>query len=94
MIKRFQLGGKKYRVEYAKGNATGNLGMAYGPCCRIVVQTQWDGKKVPEDSQEQTLYHELIHCVFHEIGREDLAGDEQLVQSAAVLLHQFARTAK
>ena len=94
MIKSFSLGGKKYRVELCKDKNTTYLGKAFSPINKVVVWDNWQGDKVPEDSMEQTLFHEVIHCAFAEIGRNDLSENEQLVQSLAVLLHQFYRTAK
>lgn len=94
MIKRFQLGAKKYRVRYLNTNPTTNLGNALAPVCTIDIQKHWDGRDVPALSQEQTLFHEATHCILSEIGREDLSNDESFVQSFSMLFHQFIRTAK
>jgi len=65
------------------------LGRALSPVNTIQIQQKWEGKEIPKDSMEQTLYHELMHCIFTEIGRDDLSMDEILVQSVALLVHQF-----
>ena len=93
MFKSFSLGGKRYKVVKERHNTT-NLGSALSPVNQIVVQELWEGRQVPEESQEQNAIHEVIHCIFHEIGRSDLSDDEQLVQSIALLMHQFFRTMK
>jgi len=93
MIKSFQLAGKKYRVKHGTTD-TDCVGMCNVSLCEIVIRDMFDGKKIPEDSKEQTLYHEVVHAIFQEIGRDDLYKDETLVQSFSLLLHQFAKTAK
>jgi len=90
MIKRFQLGGKKYKVNLVSHD-TSNLGRSLSPLGIVEIQTLWDGKPVPEDAMEITLYHEVVHCILDELGRGDLQ-DEGLVQQLALLFHQFIKT--
>ena len=93
MIKSFALGAKKYRVVKKNHNST-NLGRALSPLGKIEIQTLYDGEEIPDDSQMQTLVHEVVHCIFDDVGRVDLNSDEGLVQSVALLFHQFMETAK
>ena len=88
---KFQLGAKNYTVELADQSTT-NLGRSLSFLCKIEIQTTWEGREVPLDSRKQTLCHEVVHCIFDDIGRNDLAGDEALVQSFAALMHQFMET--
>lgn len=93
MIKSFQLAGKKYKVKLSSHDSD-NLGTTRSPLGEIEIQTIWKGKKVPEDSQEQTFYHELVHCILDDIGQVELSCDEVFVQNFGKLLHQFILTKK
>ena len=93
MLKTFQLGAKNYKVKQIEHD-TYNLGRSFVPLCLIQIQNLWEGKEVPEISKEQTLFHEVVHCILGEMGRNDLSDDENFVQSFAVLMHQFFRTMK
>lgn len=93
MIKTFYLGAKKYTVEITKGNRTSNQGIALAPMGKIVVHDSWDGQEVPEDSMEQVFFHELVHCIFTDAGRDDLSTEEAFVQNVGALMHQFFKTA-
>lgn len=46
------------------------------------------GRRFPRSTQEETYMHELMHCVLHFAGRNDLMMDEGLVTPCALLLHQ------
>jgi len=91
MITGFMLAAKPYEVEYTEHDSD-NLGQAKNPLLKVQIQTKWAGKEVPEISQEQTLYHEVVHCILDEIGRSGLNSDEEFVQSFSNLMHQFVKT--
>jgi len=93
MITEFMLAAKPYKVEYTEHDSD-NLGIAKNPLLKIQIQTKWSGQSVPEMSQEQTLYHEVVHCILDEIGRSDLNSDEGFVQSFSSMMHQFVKTKK
>ena len=49
------------------------------------------------DSQqmiEQTLYHEVVHCILDSLDETELSGNEEFVQKFALLLYQFEQTKK
>ena len=95
MIKSFRLGARKYRVHVVEHDADIDyIGLARPATGEIEILASYQGRLIPEDAQEQTLYHEVVHCIFEEIGRRDLFEDETLVQSFAALLHQFERSKK
>ena len=91
MIKSFKIGGKEFKVVQQDHDSS-NLGKSQSPIGEIHVQSKWEGKEVPADSMEQTMYHEVVHCILTEIGRDDLSSDECFVQSFSLLLHQFEKT--
>lgn len=45
-------------------------------------------KDMPEEMQQQTLIHEMLHGMLVMIGQSELAQDEQLVQSLAMAINQ------
>ena len=90
MIKGFKLGSRKFKVNTVSHD-TENLGRALSPAGIIEIQSVWNGKPLPTDAMEITLFHEVIHCIFDELGRSDLQ-DESLVQPLALLFHQFIKT--
>lgn len=93
MIKTFYLGAQKFTVKVVSDNGS-NLGRAYTPLGLIEVQKNWEGRKIPVDSQKQTLCHEVVHVMLDTIGRNELSEDEVFVQSLGCLLHQFIETKK
>ena len=89
MIKSFKLGGLKYTVEQVSTIDDSCLGVYYSASKHIKVTTQLNGRIIPEDAQEQTLYHEVVHAILDELGRADLSEDENFVQSFSLMIHQF-----
>jgi len=48
----------------------------------------------PIDDVENTYFHELLHAIFHMMGRHELFRDEELIHVMAGLLHQSFKTAR
>lgn len=92
MIKKFSLGGKKYKVKIVNSIDDTGLGRAYSYLNKIKISKNWNGMPIPKSSMEQTFYHELVHAILDEIGEKDLSGNETFVQSFSLLLHQFEKT--
>lgn len=89
----FSLGGMTYRVE---GVEEMGHGAEYG-CMdpgvnKIYLSETWHGKSVSPERKEEVFFHELTHAVLDAMGKEDLNGDEEFVDSFAVLLHQALKT--
>ena len=89
--KRFKLGGRMVNVSEVETLAE-RLGHANAPLGIIEIEKKFNGEIMPMDQKQQTFFHELMHCIFYEVGRNDLADDETLVQCIAVMLHQFHMT--
>jgi len=95
VIKSFKLAGRTFTVETVDALHSDALGRAISDLNKILIYTKWQsGDPVPESTQEQTLLHEVLHCIFEVLGRDDLSQDETLVQSVSLLLHQYRETAK
>lgn len=92
-IRRFQLGAKNYTVKY-KLEDDDYMGLAKPVDCEIVLCEHVGGDKIIDSQLEQTFFHELVHCILFDIGKRDESDDESFVQSFALLLHQFWRTAR
>ena len=88
-VKEFKLGEKTYKVEYVESIDDTGLGRSTACIGNIKIAKKFYGNEIPEDSMEQTLWHEVLHVVFDELGMYDHSKNEQLLQSLAILLHQF-----
>jgi hypothetical protein len=93
MIKSFKLGGKTFKVKEVDHD-TENLGRSNSPLLEIQIQRIWNGKEIPNSSKEQTLIHEVVHCILDELGHLDLNRDEVFVQSFSSMLYQFMQSSK
>jgi len=51
-------------------------------------------KNLNIEQQEQVYLHELMHCVFTNLGYDNLSDDEILVDTIAKALHQVLKTSK
>jgi hypothetical protein len=91
--KQFDLGGKTFDVKLVD-TGKDRLGYSNAPCNLIEIEEHFAGIDIPNSQRFQILLHEFFHCLFFEIGRNDLADDETLVQTLAVLMHQFMRSCK
>lgn len=58
----------------------------------ILADTDVRGGTLPDDTIEQTFWHEAIHQVFWKAGHADLAKDENLINRVASLVHQIIVT--
>ena len=93
MIKKFTIGSRDYRVEILDGIKNNTcLGIVHNPIGLIQLAKLYKGKKIPKDSIEQTLYHEVTHAILDELGYHKLSKDEKFVQGFSLLLHQFEKT--
>jgi len=89
--KSFELGGQTINIllreDMSKVDAHG---MARYDDCEI----WFDSKIKPNDLKAITFYHELMHFIFHTLGKEDMKNDEGLVDSIGNLLWQAHKTAR
>ncbi len=90
--KSFQLGGMtiKVKIDPTLRTTCNALGMAQYDRAQMLL----DVGEYPEDVQWITFYHELMHFIFHTMGRDDLRSDETLVDSVGNLLWQAHKTMK
>ena len=50
--------------------------------------------KQPKQLQEQTFWHEFMHCTLDHLGYKDLDENEQFVDQMAQCLYQLQKTRK
>lgn len=60
-----------------------HFGMIDYAKCKIIIN-----KALPKKLYEEALCHEVLHGMLVHIGRDDLSGDEQFVQSLANAINQ------
>lgn len=92
MVTDFKLGYRDYTVQYVEDIDDNGLGRTYSMLGIIKLATSWNGRFLPEDSVEQTLYHEVVHAILDELGYKELSDDETFVQGFSLLLQQFENT--
>lgn len=87
----FELGGQTINISLKKDmSKTDAHGLARYDDCEI----WFDDNIKPNDLKAITFYHELMHFVFHTLGKDDLKSDEGLVDSVGNLLWQAHKTMK
>lgn len=64
------------------------------PSCIITLAKTLSGEDINPSQVQVSFYHELAHTIFHNIGRNDLAEDETLVQMVGQALASFINTAE
>lgn len=64
------------------------------PSCIITLAKTLSGETINQSQIQVSFYHELAHSIFHNIGRNDLAEDETLVQMVGQALASFINTAE
>lgn len=85
----FELGGQTINISLKEGLSKSDAhGLSHYDSCEI-----WFDKDLkPNDLKAITFYHELMHFVFHTLGRDDLKDNEGLVDSVGNLLWQAHKT--
>lgn len=90
--KKFTLGAIEYTVKVVPHINNRVMGDCSIVDKTILLAENSISRKTSEIGMEQTLYHEVVHSILDEIGRDDLSSDETFVQSFSLLLHQFEKT--
>lgn len=52
------------------------------------------GDLLPDDTIEQSLWHEITHQILYKMNEFELSGNETFVQTFSLLLHQAIKTLK
>lgn len=92
----FQLMGQRIEVEYNDTLTYSDdlLGQASYRHGKIYIQPAMPGHPRRQTDVEQTFFHELMHWIFHVLGRAEMAKDEELIEQVSGLLHQAFATAE
>lgn len=88
--KKFNLGGLTIDVELVDYlvKTKGAIGEAKYSEQKILIDTT----AAPEESTEQSFYHELIHYILYVMNKDDLRNNEEFVDVFAHLLYQALKT--
>ena len=84
----FRVGGQLIKVEFPQKTEDDKLG-----CCCVAegiikIAKTFNGKEQSESSQQNTFFHEVVHCILDTMGRGDLSGDEPFVNTFASFLNE------
>ena len=93
LIKEFNIFSHTVKITYLDDmEKYGCVGLYRGSECKIFVEKS--SKKCPKKTSqvELCLCHEIMHCWFESIGRDDLSEDEALVEAMGQCLLQYENT--
>ncbi len=94
--KSFTIFAHKFNVKYSDNliQREGAVGIYRHSKNEITVQNNIKGSNIMESRQEQTYFHELVHCIFDQIGEDELCNNEKLVDMFSQALHQALTSSK
>lgn len=87
----FRLFGKTIQVEFVEDLADttgGVVGRSSFQKGQLLLQSQSPSRPRPNDEQDSTFFHELVHLLLDASRRHDLSDDEDFVEIFSGLLHQ------
>ena len=90
--KGFQILGHTIKVNITDNIPEGSVGEWKGNQQTISIRPA--SKDFPKSLQEQTFWHEVMHCIFSMLSYDEYDKDEQLVDRISQCLHQIDRTKK
>ena len=90
--KSFQILGHTIKVKITDNVPENSVGEWKGN--QNVIHIRPVGDDMPESLQEQTFWHEVVHCIFSTLNYDKHDKDEQLVDLIAGCLHQIDKTKK
>lgn len=82
----------KVKINNELSDLDGNVGIF--KVVPLIIELQKSNGLHPQDGVENTFFHELLHAIFHMMGKYELYKDEELIHTMAGLLHQSFKTAK
>lgn len=90
----FKLNGVTISVGFDNRYCTDNH--CYGECDfkdnEITLCKEFEGKRLPKKTLDQTFYHELAHALFHQAGLHKQKWNEELIDKIGMLLYEYERT--
>jgi hypothetical protein len=95
--KKLKVGDKWYSVEVVEAmREKGLMGKVYYPDQKIKIglASNRTGTKFKLDHVQDTFWHEVVHAILEDMGRDALNRDEKFVTQFANLLTQAIKTAK
>ena len=82
-MKEFKLAGKTVNIEEVEtiDHEPNLLGQCSLVTLKIQLANKWKGEDVPQDSKDQTLWHEITHLILDDMCKHELSADEEFVQN-------------
>ena len=84
-----KIGGIDYVVKYEEIECAD--GIQFGSVRYDKTEIVINDVKVTKQKQDQTLMHELIHAMLHEVGLDELSNDEVVVNQIGIILYQVLK---
>lgn len=91
----FNVGGKSYKVIVDNRRAEEWFGKCYGDEGTIMLTTEREGEKYSDSFILQTLWHEILHAIAHELGLGDSKiNSEKFVNTLSIFIVEILKTLK
>lgn len=95
-MKEFKLAGKTVTIDEVDtiDHETTVLGQCSLALLKVELANKWKGEIIPNESKEQTLWHEIVHLILDDMLKYELSENEEFVQNFSNLLYQVIKTLK
>lgn len=94
MIKEFQILGHTIKVKVVKKIPGKGMHLNRGLWVPEKNLIYIESNPTNIDLMEQTLYHEISHCILDNMGYTKLSSDEKFVDLLGSMLHQMIKTSR
>ena len=93
--KELYLAGQKITIEIDNTLSYDNeLGISSNYDNKILICEKFKGDNIPDDSIDQSLWHEITQHILFKMNEFELTHNEKFVQTFSLLLHQAIKTLK
>lgn len=89
--KEFHIFGQKIKIEYTDTLSSTEELYGYYKGGELLIKVK---KDLTYDLKMQTVWHEIVHCVFDHVGLRKLSEDETIVDLVGQALYQVTKTLK
>lgn len=91
-LRSFDVSGRHFDISYVKESVvldTDDMGHSDYDLGEVIVRTHRAGRKIPEDTIRETLWHEITHLAFWAAGLDESATDEHVTWQMSAVIRQI-----
>lgn len=90
--KRFSVMGREVRVRYVEDLVSSHDCYGVWMPSKNIIALQMPDQNHCESVIAQSFWHEVMHCIFESLGRNDLSKKEALVEQIGQCLYQLDKS--